>query len=323
MATKPKKTEEPKEPESIECFVIMPISDQQGYEPNHFTLVYQDIIKPAMEIASESLEISITPDRADETKGSNLIQLSILQKVIKSPIAICDMSSKNPNVFYELGMRQAFDMPTVLLIDDKTTAPFDVNGLRYVKYSHNMKYREVNQAVQELAECLAETYRNRDDKSEINSLIRLMDLVQPAEVKTSELSEPERVLKRQELLTRKLESLTNRLEGRKPHDGTVEDELRNLINNSVTYFDSAEPLKRFNVTMDVALNETEFDEQGITADLISDFGFLPEYTRITHQKDHIKIKGSTTMYPDRTKLEIFFALNLHKLNNIRVHSPLI
>lgn len=28
-----------------ECFVIMPIADQDGYEPDHFKLVYEDIIK--------------------------------------------------------------------------------------------------------------------------------------------------------------------------------------------------------------------------------------------------------------------------------------
>lgn len=87
--------------EKITCFVIMPISDQAEYEPNHFTLVYQDIIIPAIEKAG------MTPVRADETKNTNLIQLDIIRKVIESDIAICDMSSKNPNVFYELGMRQA------------------------------------------------------------------------------------------------------------------------------------------------------------------------------------------------------------------------
>ena len=32
----------------IECFVIMPISNQIGYDENHFTLVYEDIIQPSI-----------------------------------------------------------------------------------------------------------------------------------------------------------------------------------------------------------------------------------------------------------------------------------
>ncbi|WP_425654734.1 hypothetical protein ACPSLZ_23485 [Vibrio campbellii] len=201
MATKKKE----ETPTAEDCFVIMPISDQTGYEPNHFTLVYEDIIRPAINKAAELLGKEIKPRRADETKGSNLIQLDILQKVIKSPIAICDMSAKNPNVFYELGMRQAFDAPTVLMIDDETTAPFDVNGLRYVKYSKSMKYRLVNTAIEDLAECLVDTYNNKDNTSEVNSLIRLMDLVdKPAELKESNLSTHDKQLRRLELMIRDL-----------------------------------------------------------------------------------------------------------------------
>ncbi|TOC19180.1 hypothetical protein CGJ90_22880, partial [Vibrio parahaemolyticus] len=141
------------------CFVIMPISNQPGYESNHFTLVYEDIIRPAIEAAG------MRPVRADETVNTNLIQLDILRKVIESDIAICDMSSKNPNVFYELGVRQAFDKPTVLMIDDATSAPFDVSSLRYVDYKKNMGFRDVNIAVEKLTQTLVETYEKRDDKS--------------------------------------------------------------------------------------------------------------------------------------------------------------
>ncbi|WP_333004929.1 hypothetical protein [Vibrio coralliilyticus] len=197
----------------VDCFVIMPISDQPDYEKGHFTLVYEDIIKPAIELASQKLSIEIKPSRADDTKNANLIQLDILQKVIHSPLAICDMSAKNPNVFYELGMRQAFDKATVLLIDNETTAPFDVTGLRYVPYDKNMKYRDVNKAVHELADNIASTYEKRDDKKEINSLIRLMELVEePAKIQPSELNDADRRFKLFELslgeITKKLNTLT-------------------------------------------------------------------------------------------------------------------
>lgn len=168
------------------CFVIMPISDQPEYDPSHFTLVYDDIIKPAIELAG------MEPIRADETVNTNLIQLDILRKVIESDIAICDMSAKNPNVFYELGVRQAFDRPTVLMIDETTTAPFDVSSLRYVTYSRGMKYRDVKSAIMKLADALKDTYAKREDKTEINSLIRLMELTSPAQLGQAELSEEDK-----------------------------------------------------------------------------------------------------------------------------------
>lgn len=172
--------------EKITCFVIMPISDQAEYEPNHFTLVYQDIIIPAIEKAG------MTPVRADETKNTNLIQLDIIRKVIESDIAICDMSSKNPNVFYELGMRQAFDKPTVLMIDDNTTPPFDVSSLRYVNYKKGLKYRDVNDAINNLAQTLKDTYDKKDDKTEVNSLIRLMGLTIPAKLSNDNITAEDR-----------------------------------------------------------------------------------------------------------------------------------
>ncbi|MEZ9015257.1 hypothetical protein AB6D76_23605 [Vibrio splendidus] len=168
------------------CFVIMPISGQTGYDSTHFTYVYEDIIKPAIELAG------MVPVRADETVNTNLIQLDILRKVIESDIAICDMSSKNPNVFYELGVRQAFDKPTVLMIDDATDAPFDVSSLRYVNYKKEMGYRDVKSAITRLKETLLETFEKKDDKSEINSLIRLMELTTPAQLSQMDISAEDR-----------------------------------------------------------------------------------------------------------------------------------
>ena len=176
-----------------QCFVIMPISSQSGYDEGHFQLVYEDIIRPSI-VAS-----GMQAFRADETKNTNLIQLDILKNVIESPIAICDMSSKNPNVFYELGMRQAFDLPTVLLRDEITEAPFDINGLRYVTYKKNMRHRDVISAVGELTEALQDTYNKRNDNTEINSLIRLMELANPAKLNHVELSEEARFEKLNEL----------------------------------------------------------------------------------------------------------------------------
>ncbi|MCG3651664.1 hypothetical protein L5F32_05185 [Aliarcobacter butzleri] len=185
--------------EKIECFVIMPISNQLGYEDNHFTLVYEDIIKPSI------INNNMNPVRADETKNTNLIHLDILKKIIQTPIAICDMSSKNPNVFYELGMRQAFDMPTVLLIDEDTKVPFDISGLRYVTYKKDMSYRNVTKAIENLTSALKETFEKKDDKTEINSLIRLMELT-TAKIETTNISKSEKIELMQELELREIKN---------------------------------------------------------------------------------------------------------------------
>ncbi|MFW3371888.1 hypothetical protein ACN9J5_03670 [Aliarcobacter butzleri] len=190
--------------EEIDCFVIMPISNQLGYEDNHFTLVYEDIIKPSI------INNNMNPVRADETKNTNLIHLDILKKVIQTPIAICDMSSKNPNVFYELGMRQAFDMPTVLLIDEDTKVPFDISSLRYVTYNKDMSYRNVTKAIDDLTDALKETFAKKGDKTEINSLIRLMELT-TAKIETTNISNSQKIELMQELELREIKNFMKQI----------------------------------------------------------------------------------------------------------------
>lgn len=73
-----------------ECFVIMPISDPEGYPSGHFARVYEDIFKPAIQAAGYE------PKRADDVLETNLIQLDLLRRLLEAPMAICDLSSRNP-----------------------------------------------------------------------------------------------------------------------------------------------------------------------------------------------------------------------------------
>lgn len=215
------------------CFVIMPISTQTGYEEGHFQLVYEDILQPSIEVAGMS------PYRADETKNTNLIHLDILRRVIETPIAVCDMSSKNPNVFYELGMRQAFDMPTVLVKDDVTDTPFDISGLRYVTYSKEMKHRDVISVVKELAQVIDETYQKKDDRSEINSLIRLMELANPAKLNQVELTDEVRYEKLNEL---HLKEIMNSIDKLNKSQAIIMDRM-----NSEMLYKNSNEIKHINV----------------------------------------------------------------------------
>lgn len=135
------------------------------------------------------------------------------------------MNSKNPNVFYELGMRQAFDKPTVLLKDEKTIAPFDINGLRYCQYNTDMKHRNVKLAIESLSQTLKETYKNRNNKSEINSLVRLLELARPAELPTGEITAEE---KESKLLSLKLDTVINGMEQVKQKIQYIENHSEHL-----------------------------------------------------------------------------------------------
>lgn len=169
-----------------ECFIIMPISPQEGYSEEHFSRVYEDIVQPACQQAQTH------PQRADDNKGTNLIQLEILKKLLDAPIALCDLSSRNPNVFFELGIRQAFDKPVILIKDEKTPPAFDINGLRYIQYSSLLTYRDVIATQKQIAEAINETISQ--NKGSINSIVQLLAM-QKAFIPDSTDSPDEQILR--------------------------------------------------------------------------------------------------------------------------------
>lgn len=160
--------------ENKDCFVIMPIAECEGYEPNHFAHVYNDIIRPAV------AKTEYIATRADEVKETNLIHLDILKKLIDAPIAICDLSTRNPNVLFELGIRQAFDKPVVLIQEKGTPKIFDIAPLRYLEYSKEMRYHEVIETQEKLSAAIEATKSAETDNGNINSIVKLMALSSPA-----------------------------------------------------------------------------------------------------------------------------------------------
>ncbi|MGI8444940.1 hypothetical protein ACR2Q2_18505, partial [Pectobacterium versatile] len=156
------------------CFVIMPIADVPSYDTGHFTRVYHHIIKPACDLANfEAI-------RADDINSSHMIVVDILKKIVECDIAICDLSSRNPNVLYELGLRQAFNKKTVLIKDNKTENIFDVQGFRYAQYDSNLRVDNVNSQVVKISEALKETINS---KSDINSVVQLLQ-IEPANIES-------------------------------------------------------------------------------------------------------------------------------------------
>ena len=168
--------EKGKHEEKKKCFVMMPIADTEGYEIGHFNRVYEYIIKPAIVIAG------FEPMRADEVNKANFIIIDILKQIVSSDIAICDLSSRNPNVLYELGIRQAFNLPVCLLKDNKTTRMFDIQGFRDVEYDEKLRIDNVQKTVEQLAKNIMNTYESKGD--DINSIIQLMG-IKAAEIETT------------------------------------------------------------------------------------------------------------------------------------------
>lgn len=189
-----------KKNKAVDCFVIMPISDQAGYPQGHFTSVFEDIICKACDIAD------VNPVRGDSTRETNIIHVDIVRKLISSDLAICDVSSRNPNVMFELGIRQAYGLPTVLISDTATPRIFDVNPIRCVFYDASLEYRSVLQAQQEIANAIQETRKSKDAcASSIVTLAHIQPATRP------ESSDPDFLSMLKDEILNKLANIEDRI----------------------------------------------------------------------------------------------------------------
>lgn len=119
------------------CFVIMAIGEQR-YENNVVTVEdlkdkYNHLIKEAILKAYPNLEIV----RADEVSLPGTMTTDIITRIMHSDYVIADVSYPNPNVFYELGLRHACKIGTIIIKDKAApSVPFDIAHLRYIEYEN-------------------------------------------------------------------------------------------------------------------------------------------------------------------------------------------
>lgn len=158
------------------CFVIMPFSETEDYEQGHFMRVYNYLIKPACE------EAGFEVLRGDSNPKADFIPMEIVKQIVECDMAICDLSARNPNVFYELGLRHAFDLKTVLIKDEKTERAFDTSGIRTIEYSSSLRIDEVEKSIAEIVKSIKNTYEQKEKDG--NSLIQLLS-VNPAQLPES------------------------------------------------------------------------------------------------------------------------------------------
>src|SRR5690348_8591438 len=111
----------------------MPISAIAGCDERHWSEV-RSILEDAIDQAG------FTPKLVSEADDVGIIQNTIVQNLYDNPILVCDVSGKNPNVMFELGMRLAFDKPTIIVKDDKTDYSFDTSPIEHLGYPRDLRF---------------------------------------------------------------------------------------------------------------------------------------------------------------------------------------
>jgi SIR2-like domain/Domain of unknown function (DUF4145) len=139
------------------CFVLMPFG-----EP--FDTVYRKVVKPKI------IEAGLTPLRADEMFTPGSIMEQIRSAIQQSRICIADLTGRNPNVLYELGIAQAIGKPTVLMTQDISDVPFDVAHYRMITYDPK-DIKNLNRVQKELSITL-QNVLGQDRLDEASNLIQ-------------------------------------------------------------------------------------------------------------------------------------------------------
>jgi hypothetical protein len=122
--------------EKNKCGIVMPISSIDGCTAEHWVEVLS-ILKDA--INSSGFEPNLVSDADD----SGIIQKRIIHNLYSNEIVVCDVSAKNPNVMFELGMRLAFDKPTIIIKDDKTEYTFDTSIIEHLTYPRDLRFNKI------------------------------------------------------------------------------------------------------------------------------------------------------------------------------------
>ncbi|MDB6102791.1 MAG: hypothetical protein JWO52_2790 [Gammaproteobacteria bacterium] len=104
------------------CFVMQPFIAPYG-------TYYDAIFRPAIEKAS------LVPVRADtEIFSTGKIMDQILRGIRAADVLLAELTTKNANVYYELGIAHALGKPVVLIAANESDVPFDLRHIRVIYY---------------------------------------------------------------------------------------------------------------------------------------------------------------------------------------------
>lgn len=170
------------------CGIIMPISDCLDYRSGHWRDVF-DILRSAID------ETDFQPNLVSDEDAVGLIQDRIVTNIYNNEIVICDVSSKNPNVMFELGMRLAFDKPTIIIKDDKTGYSFDIGNIEHIPYPSSLRFADIVDFKNKLIDRIKATYEKSQTSENYSPFLKSFGrTIKPSSIQPTEIPGIEYIL---------------------------------------------------------------------------------------------------------------------------------
>ncbi|WP_155846182.1 RNA helicase [Celeribacter ethanolicus] len=170
----------------LTCGIVMPISEIDGCPSSHWSDVRSIIIEAAENAGFEAKLVS-------ESEDIGVIQARIVQNIYDADIVVCDVSGKNANVMFELGLRLAFDKPAIVLKDDQTSYSFDTSPIEHLEYPRDLRYNEIIDLKKKLASRLKATLE-ASTKAEYQSFLKHFGKFKVTGLETKEIDKEDFIL---------------------------------------------------------------------------------------------------------------------------------
>ena len=169
------------------CGIIIPISAIDGCSESHWSEV--------MEILTEAIEdAGFEANIVSNSDDVGVIHKRIIQNLYDNPIVVCDVSAKNPNVMFELGMRLAFDKPTIIVKDDQTVYSFDTSAIEHIEYPRDLRFSKIVEFKETLSAKIKATYERSQKDSSYTTFLKHFGEFTVAKIDQKEVSGQEFIM---------------------------------------------------------------------------------------------------------------------------------
>lgn len=185
--TKKTKQENFEKAEKLKCGLVMPISAFDECAEQHWADV-RGILTAAIENAG--FQANLVSD-ADDV---GIIQKRIIQNLYDNPIVVCDVSGKNPNVMFELGIRLAFDKPTIIVKDNVTTYSFDTAPIEHLEYPRDLRFNNIVTFKNELRDKIVGTHKKATEDDSYTTFLKHFGQFHISKLETKEVSKEDFII---------------------------------------------------------------------------------------------------------------------------------
>jgi hypothetical protein len=190
------------------CGIVMPISLLDGCSADHWNDVRRILVESIESCSSPRFQAKLVSDAEDV----GIIQKRIIQSLYDSDIVVCDVSGKNPNVMFELGLRLAFDRPVVIVKDDKTDYSFDTGIIEHVIYPRDLRFTRIVEFKTALASKVASTHAKYPRGGKTSPFLGAFGSFEVATIEHKQVSSDRLVLSAIEELQGELRMVRRRIE---------------------------------------------------------------------------------------------------------------